>query len=545
MNKIAHYLQEHISGEVLSSNSVRRHFSTDASIFTITPSVVVYPRSEEDVRKLCRFTWQLAERGRIFPITARGSGTDQTGAAIGSGIVVVFPAHLNRLLSLDSKAGTVSVEPGINYGKLQQTLFTHDRFLPPYPASIEYSTVGGAVANNAGGDKSLRYGSTVDYVKSLRVVLANGEIMETGRLNKRDLSKKLGLATFEGEIYRTIDVLIEENGALIDKLSLQTTKNSSGYALNKVKRKDGSFDLTPLIVGSQGTLGLITEINLTTETRRPTSTLIAAFFEDLESMEDVIAEIRKFPELPSAIELVDDNLLRLVQAKNPNLIKDIIQDPFPKFVVLIEFDNPSEHVQKRLAKRAIKSLAKSNVSFRVETEEQKKEELWKIRHSTVAILPHDDNNARPLPIIEDGIVPPNKLGELITGIYSIFSSNNLPIALYGHAGDANLHIQPSLDLKSVGDRQRAFRLMDEYYKLVVDLGGTISAENGDGRLRGPFLKSVYGEESMTLFNKVKATFDPHGILNPGVKVNVEIGDIKPLLRDEYSLTHFYSHTNYL
>ena len=196
MNKVAHYLQEHLSGEVMTSADARKYFATDGSVFTITPSIVVYPRNENDIRKTARFSWQLAERGRIAPITARGSGTDQSGGALGSGIMLVFPAHMNRILELDGKSGAVTIEPGINYGKLQQALHTHNRFLPPFPSSIEFSTVGGAIANNAAGEKTIKYGSTRDYVKSLRAVVANGEIIETRRLSKRELNKKLGLATF-------------------------------------------------------------------------------------------------------------------------------------------------------------------------------------------------------------------------------------------------------------------------------------------------------------------------------------------------------------
>ena len=136
MSKVAHYLQEHVIGEVMTSADLRRYFSNDGSVFTVTPSVVLYPRNENDVRKTARFSWQLAERGRVIPITARGFGTDQGGAAIGSGIVMVFPSHMNRIVELDGKSGTVIVQPGVTYGKLQQTLHTHERYLPPYPASF-------------------------------------------------------------------------------------------------------------------------------------------------------------------------------------------------------------------------------------------------------------------------------------------------------------------------------------------------------------------------------------------------------------------------
>src|SRR3982751_4000982 len=169
MSKVAHYLQEHLVGEVMTSADARRYFSTDASVLSLTPSLVTYPRNENDVRKTARFAWQLAERGRVIPITARGSGTDQSGAALGSGIMLVFPAHMNRIVELDPKNGVIVVEPGLNYGRLQQTLHTHERVVPSYPASYEYSTIGGAVANNAGGEKTLKYGATRGYVRSLRV----------------------------------------------------------------------------------------------------------------------------------------------------------------------------------------------------------------------------------------------------------------------------------------------------------------------------------------------------------------------------------------
>jgi glycolate oxidase len=178
MSKVAHYLQEHLLGEVMTSVDARRYFSTDASIFTLAPSIIVYPRNENDVRKTSRFAWQLAERGRVIPITARGWGTDMSGGALGSGIMLVFPAHMNRIVELDQKTGVVVVEPGLNYGRLQQTLQTHERFLPPFPASIEFSTIGGAVANNAAGEKSVKYGVTREYVKSLRVVLARQMLMK-------------------------------------------------------------------------------------------------------------------------------------------------------------------------------------------------------------------------------------------------------------------------------------------------------------------------------------------------------------------------------
>jgi len=541
MNKVAHYLQEHLVGEVMTSNDARKYFSTDTSIFNVTPSIIVYPRNENDVRKTARFTWQLAERGRVIPITARGSGTDQAGAAIGEGILLIFPAHMNRVLELDGKSGIITVEAGTNYGKLQQALITHNRFLPPFPISLEYSTIGGAIANNASGVKSVKYGSTRDFVRNLRVVLANGEIIETKRLSKRELNKKLGLATFEGEIYRSLDTLLEENQALIKKQTSKVSKNSAGYFLSDVRRKDGSFDLTPLIVGSQGTLGIVTEATLETEPSTPNVTLIAAQFDDIKLAQQIVLELRKFPEMPSAIEMVDDNLLNFVQEQNPNQLKGVLDPPFPKILMLIEFDNVNERIQKKLAKKAIKLLSHYQVAYHEEHDASKCDDLWKIRHSSALVISYSDTNARALPIIEDGIVPVEAIQDFLPAVYAIFKQHNLPIAVWGHLGDGNLHMQPFLDIGQVGDRQKMFKLIDDYYNLVVSLGGSTTAQNGDGRLRGLYLKHVVGEEMYGLFQKVKLIFDPYSTLNPGVKINVKFDDLKPIIRNQYSIDHLYDH----
>jgi FAD/FMN-containing dehydrogenase len=541
MSKVAHYLQEHLIGEVMTSADARRYFSTDASVLSVTPALIAYPRNENDVRKTARFTWQLAERGRVIPITARGAGTDQGGAALGAGIILAFPAHMHRVLELDAKSGVVIVEPGTNYGKLQQTLQTHDRFLPPFPASMEYSTIGGAVANNASGEKSLKYGSTRDFVRGLRIVLANGEVIETSRLNKRDLNKKLGLATFEGEIYRALDSLIDENHELVEKLRLGVTKNSAGYDLADVKRRDGSIDLTPLFVGSQGTLGLVTEIALETEAYNASTTLLVAHFDDLEKLQAAVLELRGLPEMPSAMEMVDDQLLNLVDKLNPNLLKDVLPKPFPRVVLLVEFDNASERTLKKLTKKASKIVETHAVSWAIENDPYRQEQLWKIRHSSATVVAHGEGGAKALPLIEDGVVPPERFREYLEGVYQLFARHHLQAAVWGHAGDANLHMQPFLDLGQVGDRQKAFRILEEYYSLVISLGGSTSGEHGDGRIRGPYLEKLYGPETYALFGKVKQIFDPYGTLNPGVKMGVTLDSIKPLLRSTYTMDHLYDH----
>ena len=539
MSKVAHYLQEHLVGEVMISTDARRYFATDGSILQLAPALIAYPRNENDVRKTARFSWQLAERGRVIPITPRGSGTDQTGAALGSGIMLVFPAHMNRILELDTKANTVIVEPGINYGKLQQTLHTHGRFLPPYPASLEYSTLGGAIANNASGEKSVKYGDTRTYVDSLRVVLANGEVIETGRINKRELSKKLGLATFEGEVYRSVDTLLEEQHELVSRLARNVTKNNAGYNLIDVKRRDGSFDLTPLIVGSQGTLGIITEAVLGTEAHNPQSTLMLVKFDSLEQTKNAIIELRGMDDIPSAIELVDEYVLNQVHELNPNQLKEVIQPPFPTVTLLVEFDG-NERTLKKQTKRAQKIFEKFATAMQIATEPEQQQQFWKLRQAPSALIAHNDGLRRALPLT-DGAVAVDRLREYIEGVYSLMESIVIPPAIWGHAGDGNLHLQPRLNLGQIGDRQKAFRFMEEHQKLVISLGGTISSEAGDGRLNAPYLESMYGPELYALLQKIKTIFDPYGTLNPGVKFGSTLEDIKALIRPDYNLDHVYDH----
>jgi FAD/FMN-containing dehydrogenase len=514
-----------------------KYFSTDGSVFSLKPQVVVYPRNTSDVRKVNRFGWQLAERGHVVPITARGKGTDQTGAALGTGMMVVFPAHMNKILELDRE--TVTVQPGIIYSKLQQTLHTHGRFIPPYPSSIEFSTIGGAVANNASGENSVKYGSTRDFVKSLHVVLANGELIKTDRLTKRELNKKKGLTTFEGEIYRSLDAMISDNLDAINDSTIAVTKNSAGYALDEVKRKDGSFDLTPLFVGSQGTLGVVTQVVLKTAPHNPSTTLMAAFFDELDKAVRAINDIKEYK--PSALEMVDDNLLEFIKKNHPNQLRGIINEPIPKIVLLVEFDDGSVRTQKRKMKQTRKVLQKYSYEFNITTDEHEKETLWKIRHSAAAVMSHESGNSKAVPIIEDGVVPLKHFQPYIKQVYKLFEKYNLEVALWGHGGDGNLHMQPFIDLSKVGDRQKVFKLADEYYDMVIKFGGSTSGEHNDGRMRGPYLPKLYGQKIYDLFKQTKQIFDPHNMLNPGVKIDVEQKDLVPILRREYSMEHLYDH----
>lgn len=535
---MAQYLQEHLDGEVTTSSDARDYFSTDASIFKVVPQLVVYPRSESDVRKLAKFAWQLSERGRNIPLTARAYGTDYSGGSLGGGILINFSAHLNKLLTLDPNKGLTTVQPGMNFGALQQIMMTHGHYFPAAPASFEYSSIGGAVANNAGGRRSIKYGNIQEFVTSIRVVLANGEVIDTGIISKKELSKKKAQATLEGEIYRTLDNILTDNAELIEKTRPFLAANNSGYDIWSVKDSKGNFNLTKLIAGSQGTLGLISEISLEAESFNPDTSLVVSFYDNLDKLTSAVNEIKKLQ--PSSLEIIDSNLLDFLDVASPNHLRKIVRKPHPKIILLTEFDELSNRKQKKLAKKSIKILEKYALKAIITKDPFDQEDYWKMRDSAAAVLWQSASSKKPLPIIGDAVVPSERLNEYIVKLYRLCDEFDVSKAIWGHAGESNLQTMPSFDLSQVGDRQKVIKLMNAYYKMVTDLGGSITGQLNDGRLRGPYVEMMYGSQLYQIFQQIKQAFDPYGSLNPGVKIDVKLNDTQKQIRSSYDLKHLYN-----
>ncbi|MCX6805592.1 MAG: FAD-binding oxidoreductase [Patescibacteria group bacterium] len=537
MKSIIHDLSVQLSGQVTASKEARDFFSTDGSIFKVIPQIVIYPRHEDDVVKTVKYlNWQ-AQEGKKVSLTARGKGTDQAGGSLGDGAMLVFPAAMKGLK--DITANTVTVEPGMIYSHLQGILHSHWRFLPPYPASMDYCTVGGAVANNSSGEKTLKYGATRNWVKSLKVVLSNGDVIITKRLNKKELKKKQAQSDFEGHLYRTVDALLIKNSDTIHHSRPKVSKNSAGYDLWDVKGSDGSFDMGQLIVGSQGTLGIVSEITFHTAAFSPQNNLVVAHFDDLQKSEDAVHKILTLG--PSALEMVDYHTLDFVRKNKPEMLKGINIDDLPKLILLAEFDDvkPKDRIKK--ANKAAKILAEYTSIIENTDNLAKQDELWQIRRGAAALIWTQQGAKKALPIIEDGVVPVEKMTQYLEGAYALFEKYGVKIATWGHAGNANLHIQPFLDLSNMRDRAKIFELTDDYYKLVIKLGGSITAEHNDGIMRGPYLKDMFGSKVYSLFEEVKDLFDPLGFLNPGVKLGVTKEDAMVKMRKEYSMNQLFEH----
>lgn len=546
IGKIASYLQAHVSGDVLHGPNISQAYATDGSIFTIAPSLVVHPRTTNDIRKTARFAWQLAEKGHVLPITVRGAGTDTSGSAIGKGIIINTTSHMSRILEIDSKQRLIRVQPGLNFKSLQETLQTHGLFLPAYPANYHYSTVGGAIANNSAGDKSYKYGSMIDWVDKLEVVLANGEIIQTGRISKKELQRKKGLPSLEGEIYRAVDGLYADHKQAIDQYKTDRrqalARDNVGFNVFDIFHRDGSCDLTPLFVGSQGTLGIVTEAIIKVAPYNPQKSMLVATFKTYKAMVQAVEQVE--PIGVSSMEMVDRGLLEFVKKnRGINLLNRLFEsvDSLPEAVLIVECDDYHTRKRNKKIKKIYKLLKKTAIDIRATDDPDIQEEIWSVRNSTSALLT-TDKRGTALPIIDDCIVPPANLLDLIKLIQEIAKKYKTELPIWGHVGDANLHIMPILDLAKLGDRQKIFKIMNEYFNGVVELGGSIAGENNDGRLRSIFTHLQLGEELVELNNTLKASFDPHAMLNPGVKTTNNIKQLVDILRDKYSLD---KHIDYL
>lgn len=532
MSKIANYLQEHLLGEVTDSLEVRRYFSRDASILEIMPSIVVYPAIENDVRKTAHFCWQLAQRNKLLPITARGGGTDTSGAAIGSGILLSFTAHMNRILALDPKKEFVTVEPGITFHALQQTLFTHGLFLPPYPASQAEATIGGGLANNSIGEKSVKYGDMRKFTEKLSVVLADGEVIETRPLNKRELNKKLGISTLEGNIYRAIDSLIEENLEVIknERQHLLATHNRAGYNIFDVKKKN-SFDLTPLFLGSQGSLGIITEATLQLTRHNPITELSVVSLPDLAALHDILPKVLNLR--PSVCEMMNKAAVQQISRLSPNQLKGILDKPGDAIHLVVEFDDDKETDQKKGLKDLKKLAEKSGGHWQAVVTPDDRDKINKLRHSLATLFWEDRGGSRAVPIAEDVSVPTERLADFLDQAVRAYTDHNMIPAVWGHAGDGVVRMNPVLNLSQVGDRQTLYKISDIIYKAAVTMGGSTTGAAGDGRVRSPYMGHVYGPQMHALMMEIKKIFDPFGILNRGVKT-ADANEVKSNMRSEYS-----------
>ncbi|HEX7484004.1 MAG TPA: FAD-binding oxidoreductase [Candidatus Saccharimonadales bacterium] len=542
MSKVAQYLNQHILGEVSTNPAVLKALSTDASVLQITPEMAVYPRVTNDIRKVARFANQLAEKGHVLPVTARGNGTDQTGAALGEGISLVMPAHMNQIFEFDSKQKLIRLQPGVNAKAVNDALSLQGMAIPALPVSNAYSTIGGAVLNNASGPLSGRYGDMSQWVHQLELVLANGDVLQTERLSKRDLNKKKGLQTLEGEIYRTIDNLIEDNKQMIaDKLA-DDARDNVGYAsIAQVKQKDGSFDLTPLIVGSQGTLGIVSEMILKAQFVSAQQTAAFITFASKDAARDTLDALAELS--PAILEYFDGTLFAQAEKQGKTYSFNTAAAGTFDAGVLIGFDDFNDRARMHRMKKVNKLL--NSVDAQVTTMDgSEAEQLFAAREVTAYLLSPEGKDVSAPPLGDGAYIPSERLSVFEQGITVLAEKHHIELPLHIRVLEGTVYTRPVLQLHKVGDKQKVFKVLDEYSELVERCGGHLIGESGEGRVKAPFAYKHLDEDVLQLFARVKEVFDPNGILNPGVKQTTELRHLVSQLRSDYDTAAFADHTLY-
>ncbi len=526
-------------GEVSLDSGVLEENSEDTSIFHIKPACVVYPKHTQDISRLVQFATKYPE----VTLTARAAGTDMSGGPLTDSVVVRFTEHFNKVLAVTETYAVT--QPGVFYRDFDKETLKKGVILPSYTASRELNTVGGMVANNSAGEKSLTYGKTEKWVRALKVVLSDGNEYEIRKLSRAELEAKKQQQDFEGALYRKIEKLILANRELLEEEKPTVSKNSAGYYLwNVWDKENDTFDLTQMFVGSQGTLGLITEITFDLIRPKKHARMMVMFLRKrhMQQLGDMVNTVLK--EKPESFESYDDKTFGIMLRIFPKLLKRLGGNPFkilwdflpevkmmltggiPKLVLMAEFVGDTEEevvVAAKKAQRAV--LAKYKVATHVTRSQQEGEKFWTIRRESFKLLRENVHGKHTAPFIDDISVRPERLPEFLPKLYAIMAEYKLIFTIAGHIGDGNFHIIPLMDF-SRPDFQKVIReLSERVYDLVGEYDGSITGEHNDGLIRTPFLDRMFSTKMIQMFEEVKHIFDPNNIFNPHKKVD---GDMELL-----------------
>lgn len=543
MNKLKAAIQSQLKGAVFDDETTLDSYSRDASLFEIHPQLVVQPDGVEDIKKLVQFINHNPQKG--LSITARSGGTDMTGGPLNESIILDMKANFNHIL--DVGPDYAITEPGVYYRDFEKATLLKHAIMPSYPASREICTVGGMVANNAGGEKTLAYGKTEDYVSELHMVMADGEEHCFAPLTLKELDKKMRQRDFEGQIYRQLYKLINDNYQTIQAAKPPVSKNSAGYFLwNVLDKKRGIFNPVKLLVGSQGTLGIITRINFRLIRPKRYSQMLIIFLKDLAPLAEIVNNI--LAHKPESFESYDDHTLKLVMRFFPEIasrmhvknifalfqqfvpeMRMVMTSGLPKLVLLAEFTGDSLKEIHRRTKAAQADLASLNLQTYITRRKSDEEKYWLVRRESFNLLRHHVRGKHTAPFIDDIVVKPAQLPQFLPELNAIMAEYKLIYTVAGHVGDANFHIIPLMDLADPKTRQIIPQLSQKVYDLVLRYHGSMSGEHNDGLIRTPYLKQMYGAEIVRLFAQTKKIFDPEGIFNPGKKVHASL---------DYAMDHF-------
>ncbi len=527
-------------GDISAEPKTLTTYSHDASLFEVRPELVVWPKDEADIQVLVDFVNKYKTENPALSITVRAAGTCMAGGALGESIVADTTKYMQGVVGVEK--GEAVVLPGTFYRDFEKEVAKSGQFLPSYTASKDLNAIGGMIGNNAGGEKNLRFGKTEKYVAGLTVVLSDGKTYDLGPLNQEGLEAKMKEENLLGKIYRELYVLLEKNKEVIERARPRVSKNSAGYYLWNIW--DGqTFDLTKLITGAQGTLGIVTKATLRLVPIEKESELVVVFLPNIGPVAEVVNEALVFK--PDSIESYDDHTMKLALRFLPDLakrmkltglaklmwsflpeVKMLMRGGLPKLVLLIEFvgNEPSELRTK--AETLVEKMKGLGLVARRASDPSEAEKYWTIRRESFSLLRKHLKGKRTAPFIDDIIVSPERMPEFLPKLQALLDEYKLVYTVAGHAGDGNFHIIPLMDLHDAHNTDVIMELSAKVYDLVVSFGGSITAEHNDGIIRTPYLEKMYGAEMVALFAEVKQIFDPQNIFNPGKKVGGSLEYLK-------------------
>ncbi|NHN48310.1 FAD-binding protein [Halostella sp. JP-L12] len=522
-------LEKVVDGEVRFDEYSRQLYATDASAYEMTPIGVVFPVSTADVSAVVEYCAM-----REIPVLPRGGGTSLAGQTVNEAVVLDFTKHMDAVIETDPEARHARVQPGAVLGDLNARLEPHGLKFAPDPAWGDKSAIGGAVGNNSTGAHSLQYGKTDAYVESAEVVLADGTVTRFGEVTVERARELAGEGDLESRIYAEVLRIIDEEADEIDARYPELKRNVSGYNLNVLadQSEEGVVNVAKLLAGSEGTLAVVTEVEVSLEPIPETKSLaLLSYGSVVDAMEDVAPILEHGP---AAVELVDDVLIDL--ARDTAEFEDVVTmlPEGTNAVLLVEFyaedeAEGREKVAGLLADRVPGAEASAPVPddaavtdadpYAVDAleahDEPDRARFWKLRKSGLPILLSRTSDEKHISFIEDCAVPPEHLPEYVADFQEILADHDTFASFYAHAGPGVLHIRPLINTKTDLGAETMESIADDVTDLIVEYGGSVSGEHGDGRARTQWNRKLYGEALWQTFRDLKSAFDPDWLLNPG------------------------------
>ena len=550
MSQLETDLRQIISGDIDTSQATKDSFSHDASMFEMVPELIVAPKDSTDIQKLVSYVSGQKSKNPNLSLTVRSGGTCMSGGAINDSIILDFGKYFTEIEAVDASTG--QAQPGVFYRDFEVATLKHGSLMPSFPASRDLCTIGGMVANNAGGERSLQYGKTENFIKSLKIVLADGKEYEVKALNRTQLKKKLAQKDFEGKLYKRVFDLVDKNYDQIKAAKPAVSKDSTGYHLwNVWDRETGIFDMTKLIVGSQGTLGIITDITFKLVPAPKNSGTLVIFLRSIDDLGELINKV--LTHNPATFEGFDNYTLMLSFKLFIYFYKTIgwlgmiklaiqlIPDAFklmrgiPKMVLLVEFqaETAEEVATKVHAMRLDLQEYKHEALFEEDETEAKSRKFWIMRRESFNLLRKKVKDKHTAPFMDDLVVPPSVTPKFLPEIRAVITKYKLLATIAGHMGDGNFHIIPLMNIEKASEKAKLEPAMKEINDIVLKYGGSLSGEHNDGMIRGPWLEKMYGKPMFAHFKAVKEIFDPKNIFNPHKKTDSDWDFSMAHLRDHF------------